>query len=102
MVVAIMGTLFVITVPKITDGVAVVNGLTATLTSVVRPQSFSSTFGTNLASVGTAPTSITFDARGLVTPVRATISKYQISLGSYADTVCVSGAGFVLRRGCRL
>lgn len=149
MVVAIMGSLFVIIVPKITElkartalrasretlasafataravamqkgkrstltlsgntiGVEVVNGLTATLTSVVRPQSFSSTFGTNLAPIGTAPTSITFDARGLVTPVPAatpngaTISKYQISLGSYADTVCVSGAGVVLRRGCRL
>ena len=143
MVVTIMGTLFVITVPKITElkartalrasretlasafataravamqkgkrstltlsgntiGVEVVNGLTATLMNVVRPQSFSSTFGTNLAPIGTAPTSITFDARGLVTPVRATISKYQISLGSYADTVCVSGAGVVLRRGCRL
>ncbi len=143
MVVVIMGTLFVITVPKITElkartalrasretlasafataravamqkgkrstltlsgntiGVEVVNGLTARLMNVVRPQSFSSTFGTNLAPIGTAPTSITFDARGLVTPVRATISKYQISLGSYADTVCVSGAGVVLRRGCRL
>ena len=143
MVVAIMGTLFVITVPKITElkartalrasretlasafataravamqkgkrstltlsgntiGVAVVNGLTATLTSVVRPQSFSSTFGTNLASVGMTPMVMSFDARGLVTPVRATISKYQISLGSYADTVCVSYAGIVVRRGCRL
>lgn len=155
MVVAIMGTLFVITVPKITElkartalrasretlasafataravamqkgkrstltlsgntiGVAVVNGLTATLTSVVRPQSFSSTFGTNLAAivesegvtwVESAPTSMTFDARGLriiSSGPRLAIAKYQISLGSYADTMCVSGAGFVLRRGCRL
>ena len=143
MVVAIMGTLFVLTVPKITElkartalrashetlasafataravamqkgkrstltlsgntvGVLVLSGLTATLTTVVRPQSFSSTFGTNVAAIGDAPTTINFDARGLVTPVRATISKYRISLGNYSDTVCVSGAGVLLRRGCRL
>ena len=143
MVVVVMGTVFAISVPKVTElkarttlrasretltaafataravamqkgkrstltlsgntiGVEVVNGLTATLTSVVRPQSLSSTFGTTLAAIGNTPTTITFDARGLVTPVSATISKYQISLGSYADTVCVSGAGVVLRRGCRL
>lgn len=143
MVVAIMGTLFVITVPKITElkarttmrasretlasafatargvamqkgkrstltlsgntvGVSVLSGLTATLTTVIRPQSFNSTFGTNVTAIGDAPTTITFDARGLVTPVRATIAKYRISLGSYSDTVCVSGAGVVLRRGCRL
>ncbi len=143
MVVAIMGTLFVITVPKITElkartalrgsretleaafatarasamqkgkrstlslsgntlGVTVLSGLTNTSTQVVRPLLFSSTFGTAVTAIGTAPTSIAFDARGLVTPVSGTIAKYQITLGSYADTVCVSGAGVVIRRGCQL
>ncbi|QJR36320.1 prepilin-type N-terminal cleavage/methylation domain-containing protein [Gemmatimonas groenlandica] len=143
MVVAIMGTLFVITAPKITElkartalrashetlesafatarasamqkgkrstltlsgntvGVTVLSGLTNTATQVVRPLLFASTFGTTVAAIGAAPTTIAFDARGLVTPVSATIAKYQITLGSFADTVCVSGAGVVLRRGCRL
>jgi len=143
MVVAIMGTLFVITVPKITElkartalrgsretleaafatarasamqkgkrstlslsgntlGVTVLSGLTSTSTQVVRPLLFSSTFGTAVTAIGTAPTSIAFDARGLVTPVSGAIAKYQITLGSYADTVCVSGAGVVIRRGCQL
>lgn len=143
MVVAIMGTLFVITVPKITElkartalrashetlesafatarasamqkgkratltltgntvGVSVLSGLTNTATPVIRPLLFSSTFGTSVAAIGTAPTTIAFDARGLVTPSSVAIAKYRISLGSYADTVCVSGAGVVLRRGCRL
>ncbi|WP_309670555.1 GspH/FimT family pseudopilin [Gemmatimonas sp.] len=143
MVVAILGTLFVITVPKITElkartalrashetlestfataravamqkgkrstltlsgntvGVTVLSGLTNTVTQVIRPLLFSSTFGTTITAIGAAPTSIAFDARGLVTPVSATIAKYRITLGTYADTVCVSGAGVVLRRGCRL
>jgi Tfp pilus assembly protein FimT len=143
MVVAIMGTLFVITVPKITElkartalrgsretleaafatarasamqkgkrstlslsgntlGVTVLSGLTNTSTPVVRPLLFGSTFGTAVTAIGTAPTSIAFDARGLVTPVSGAIAKYQITLGSYADTVCVSGAGVVIRRGCQL
>ena len=143
MVVAIMGTLFVITVPKITElkarttlratretleaafatarasamqkgkrstltlsgntlGVTVLSGLTNTSTQVMRPLLFGSTFGTAVTAIGTAPTSIAFDARGLVTPVSATMAKYRISLGSYADTVCVTGAGVVIRRGCQL
>ena len=143
MVVVIMGTLFVITVPRITElkartslrashemlesafatarasamqkgkratltlsgntvEVTVLSGLTNAATQVVRPMLFSSTFGTAVTAIGTAPATINFDARGLVTPVNATIAKYQITLGSYADTVCVSGAGVVLRRGCRL
>ena len=80
----------------------VLSGLTNTSTQVVRPLLFSSTFGTAVTAIGTAPTSIAFDARGLVTPVSGTIAKYQITLGSYADTVCVSGAGVVIRRGCQL
>lgn len=143
MVVVIMGTLFMITVPKITElkartalrashetlesafataraaamqkgkrstltlagntvGVTVLSGLTNTATQVMQPLLMSSTFGTTLSAIGTAPTTIAFDARGLVTPVSATIAKYQISLGSYSDTLCVSGAGVVLRRGCQL
>lgn len=143
MVVVIMGILFVITVPKVTElkarttlrasretlssafataravalqkgkrstlslsgntvGVTVLSGLTNTVTPVIRPLLFSSTYGTTVAAIGDAPTTMAFDARGLVTPVRATIAKYRISLGSFADTVCVSGAGVVLRRGCRL
>ena len=85
-----------------TVGVTVLSGLTNTATQVMRPLLFGSTFGTAVTAIGTAPTTIAFDARGLVTPVSTAIAKYQITLGSYADTVCVSGAGVVLRRGCRL
>jgi Tfp pilus assembly protein FimT len=85
-----------------TVGVTVLSGLTNVSTIVMRPALMSSTFGTDLAALDGAPTSVVFDARGLVTPVRATIAKYQLTVGAYADTVCVSGAGVVLRRGCRL
>lgn len=82
--------------------VSVLTSVSGTSVTVIGPVLFKKDFGTSLTPLSAAPISITFDARGLIAPVSATISKYQLSWSTWSDTVCLSGAGIVLRRGCQL
>ena len=82
--------------------VSVLNASSGTASTIFGPIAFNSQFGTVLNALSNAPTAVAFDPRGLVTPALTTVSKYRISLGSWADTVCISGSGMLLRRGCRL
>ncbi len=76
-----------------------VNGSTVTLAG---PFYLSKAYGTSLAALGTSPTTVVFDGRGIVTPATTTIAKYRLTASKWADTVCISGAGVVLIHGCSL
>lgn len=76
-----------------------VDGATVTL---VGPISLTGSRGAVLTALGNAPTTVTFDGRGLISPATAAINRYQLSSSRWSDTVCVSGAGIILMRGCQL
>lgn len=76
-----------------------INGSTITL---LGPIMFSQAYGTTLSAINSSPTTVLFDGRGLATPASAVISKYKLTSSKWADTVCISGSGIVLMRGCQL
>ncbi len=82
--------------------VTVLNASTGTASTILGPLSFNAQYGTVLNALSSAPTTVTFDPRGLVTPTTVSISKYRISISQWADTICMSGSGMLLRRGCQL
>lgn len=86
----------------VSASVTVVNAVNGSPLTVLGPYNFTQMHGTALTMLNSAPATVSFDARGLITPVTATVTKYRISSSKWADTICVSGAGIVLMRGCQL
>ena len=82
--------------------VTAMSGLRPEPVQIQGPVSLSRSTGAVLLPLNGSPTELVYDARGLVTPVRASVSRYELRLGSRADTVCVSGAGTIMPRGCVL
>lgn len=91
-----------LTLASNTANVTVLSGLNANAVQVFGPIRFNSAFKVTVSAIASAPTTVFFDARGLVTPAVAGISKYQLVRGTYADTVCISAAGIILPRSCQL
>lgn len=91
-----------LTISSTAASVTVISSTTGNAVTLVGPIRFDKTYGTLLTALNSAPTTLQFDGRGLVTPASATISKYKISNSKWSDTVCVSGSGIVLPRGCAL
>lgn len=91
-----------LTLASNTATVTVLSGLAGGSVQILGPIRFDKTLNSTLTALSGAPTSIAFDARGLVSPVPTGISKYRLANGVYADTVCVSAAGIILPRGCTL
>lgn len=94
-----------------TATLSLVNGtLTVTALSGIRsdsvqiqgPVSLSRVTGATIAPLNGAPTQLVYDARGIVTPALGSVSRYVLSMGSRADTVCISGAGTIMPKGCVL
>ena len=96
------GRVATLTLTSTGASVSVLNASSGIAATIFGPISFNSQFGTVLNALSSAPTAVAFDPRGLVTPALTTVSKYRISIGSWADTVCISGSGMPLRRGCQL
>jgi prepilin-type N-terminal cleavage/methylation domain-containing protein len=65
--------------------------------TVVRPLMLDSLFK---VSISLAPTSITYDARGLASPMLDSTVRFVFSRDSHSDSVCVSRVGAVMREGC--
>lgn len=82
--------------------VTVLSGLAGTSVTVFGPIRFDQDLGSTVTPLGGAPTAVSFDARGLVSPVPDGIRKYRISNGAFSDTLCISAAGIILPRGCQL
>jgi type II secretory pathway pseudopilin PulG len=82
--------------------VTVLSGLASTSVKVLGPIDLLNSVGVTLTPIGSAPTSITYNARGLLTPTPGDMLRYRISAGARADTLCVSPAGIILKKGCTL
>ena len=85
-----------------TATVSVLSGIASTATTVLGPIRFDSTLNASIAALNGAPTTVAYSARGLLTPTPVSTQKYQISIGTLRDTVCVSPAGVILPKGCQL
>lgn len=81
--------------------VSVLSGLAGTSVGVFGPVDLAST-GVTLIPLGSAPTTITYNARGLMTPTPASMLRYQLSTAGRVDTLCISPAGLILKKGCVL
>lgn len=82
--------------------VSVLSGLTGNAVTILGPLRFDKGLSSSLSAVGGASMTVSFDARGVVTPMPASISKYRLANGVYADTVCISPAGIILPKTCQL
>lgn len=78
------------------------SGIRADSVQIQGPVSLSRVTGAVITPLNGAPTQLVYDARGLVTPVSTAVSRYELRLGSRADTVCVTGAGTIMPKGCVL
>lgn len=81
--------------------VTALSGLTGNTVTVLGPIRFAD-FGATLTPLTPAPSALSFDARGLVTPATTQTNSYVVTVPGGADTVCVSGGGLVLPKGCVL
>jgi Tfp pilus assembly protein FimT len=91
-----------LTLTSTSASVTVVSSTTGNNVTLIGPIQFSKAYGTVLSAVSSAPTTVVFDGRGLVTPATTSISRYRLATSRWADTVCISGSGIVLMRGCAL
>jgi Tfp pilus assembly protein FimT len=82
--------------------VTVASAITGAPVTLVGPITYYNAHGTTLSALNAAPTTIVFDGRGLIAPASATIQRYRLTSARWSDTICVSGAGIVLPRGCQL
>lgn len=84
--------------------VTVLSGLAGTSVQVYGPVRLDKDLNSTLTALSSAPTTIQFDARGLITPVPVGVTayKYRLSTSTYSDTLCISPAGIIMPRGCAL
>jgi len=91
-----------LTLTSTSASVSVMSGLAGNPVQVFGPLRFNTALNSSLTAINTAPMTISFDARGLLTPTPAGISKYRITNGIYTDSLCISAAGIILSRACEL
>ena len=91
-----------LTLSPISASVSVMSGLTGTPVHIYGPLHFDRQLNTTLSAVNGAAMVVSFDARGLLTPMPVGISRYRLTSGTRADTVCVSPAGIILPKDCAL
>lgn len=91
-----------LTMSPISASVSVLSGLTGNPVQIYGPLLFNRELNSTLSALDGAAMTVSFDARGLVTPMPAGISRYRLTSGTRADTICVSPAGIILPRDCQL
>lgn len=82
--------------------VTAMSGLRATPIQIQGPVYLARITGASFAALRGAPTEIVYDARGLITPAINTVARYELRVGALTDTVCITGAGHVMAKGCVL
>lgn len=82
--------------------VTVLSGLSQTEERILGPLSFDNSLGTTIVPLGGAPSTITFDVRGMASPRLDDITRYEIARPTHKDTLCVSATGFILQKDCQL
>lgn len=96
------GKMATLTMVGSTARVSVMSGLDATSVNVFGPVRLDAEFGITLTPVASAPMTVTFDSRGLLTPTPGTVLRYRMAYGSVSDTLCISPAGVIMPKGCQL
>ena len=91
-----------LTLTSTTATVEVLNGLAATPVTVWGPVGFDSPAAITMTPLDGAPTTLQYDARGLLSPTPVGTLRYRLTVGTVQDTVCVSPAGLILPPGCAL
>jgi prepilin-type N-terminal cleavage/methylation domain-containing protein len=82
--------------------VAVQSGLAGNAVTVWGPIRFDKSLSATIEALNGAPTSVSYNARGLLTPTPVGTQKYRVTVGALRDTVCISPAGIILPKGCQL
>lgn len=82
--------------------VNVLSGMAGASVTVWGPIRFNTSLNATIESLNGAPTSVQYNARGMLTPTPASTLKYRVTVGSKRDTVCISPAGIILPKGCQL
>lgn len=66
------------------------------------PTTFRDPVPSTVTPLDAAPLVLTYDARGLLTPVASGTLKYEITVGGLKDTLCLTASGMLMPRGCVL
>lgn len=82
--------------------VSVLSGLNGTVVGVFGPIKLDTEFGITVTPIAGSPTTLNFDARGMLTPTPAAALKYKLNIASSSDTLCISPAGIIMPKGCQL
>lgn len=82
--------------------VTALSGLAGTEVTVWGPLAFDSTLNAKIEALDGASNTISYNARGILTPTPAGTLKYRLKVGTMQDTVCISPAGIILPKGCKL
>lgn len=82
--------------------VSVLSGLNGTAVTVFGPIRFNTTLHATIEPLGGASSTISYNARGMLTPQSVATQMYRINVGALRDTVCISPAGIIIPRGCQL
>ena len=85
-----------------TATVTVLTGLAGTQFTAWGPIDFTNTLGATIEALDGAATTISYNARGMLTPTPAGTLKYRLTVGTMKDTVCISTAGIIMPKGCKL
>jgi Tfp pilus assembly protein FimT len=91
-----------LTMSPISASVSVLSGLTGNPVLIYGPLRFDKELNSTLSALNGAAMTVSFDARGLVTPIPVGISRYRLTSGTRADTICISPAGIILPSDCAL
>ncbi len=91
-----------LTLTSTSASVAVLSGIAGTSVNVWGPIRFNTTLNASIEALSGAPTSVAYNARGMLTPTPAGTLKYRVTVGALKDTVCISPAGIILGKGCTL
>ena len=85
-----------------TATVTVLTGLAGTSFTTWGPIEFTSTLGATIEPLGGSATTISYNARGMLTPTPVGTLMYRLTVGAEKDTVCISTAGIIMPKGCKL
>lgn len=91
-----------LTLTSVTALVQVPSGINGTVVTVYGPMRFDNTLSATIQALNGAPTSVTYNARGMLTPAGDGTLMYRMTVGTLSDTLCVSAAGIILPKGCQL
>lgn len=91
-----------LTLTATTATVTAQSGLAGNVVTLMGPVNFSTSLNSSITALSGSATTITYNARGLLTPTPSGNLMYRITTGAVQDTVCISPVGVILPKGCIL